>query len=301
MRRHKPSPPISTSGYLLDIFSQADIRQWKKASGLIEQYHVQLYYHLESLREIHSEVLQDALAFSGTQHVAQSSWFRLVDFKYSAEILSPKGSLIKGGRFNIGKDLNPGRFPVFPALYIAEDYPTAYTEYFGAAKDTALGGFNGHELALRDPGSSSSVRLSFELEHLFDLTNLSNLNAFAKVISGFTAPKELREIARLIGAAQPMLVSTSKQLRDSFLNSNWRNYPAQFEIPSNSQVFGRLLNSFGFNGIIYPSIKGKGKCIAIFTHNLIGSDSYIELVDEAPPGVIHTRLDAENCSELALK
>ena len=300
MRRHKPSPPISTSAYLLDIFSQADIRQWKKASDLIEQYHVQLFYHLESLREIHSEALQDALACSVTRHVVQSSWFRLVDFKHSAEFLSPKGSLIKGGRFNIGKDLNPGKFPVFPALYMAEDYPTAYSEYFGAPKDTAAGGFNGHELALRDPGSFSAVKLSFELENLFDLTKLSNLNAFAKIISSFTAPKELQDIAKLIEASKPMLVSTSKELRDSFLCSNWHNYPAQFEIPSNSQVFGRLLNSFSFDGIIYPSTKGKGKCIAVFTHNLIGSDSHIELVDEAPPNVIHTRLDAENCSELAM-
>jgi len=298
MRRYKPSPPISTSGYLLDTFSQADIRQWKKASDLIEQYHVQLFYHLESLREINSEALQDALACSGTEHVAQSSWFRLVDFKYSAEFLSPKGSLIKGGKFNIGKDLNADKFPVFPALYIAEDYPTAYLEYFGAPRDTAVGGFNGHELALRDPGSFSAVRLFFELENLFDLTNLSNLNAFAQVISSFKAPKELQDIAKLIAASQPMLLSTSRELRDSFLCSNWRNYPAQFGIPSNSQIFGRLLNSFGFEGIIYPSTKGKGKCIAVFTQNLIASDSHIELVDEAPPDVTHTRLDAENCSEL---
>ncbi len=299
MRRHKPSPPISTSGYLLDIFSQADIRQWKKASNLIEQYHIRLFYHLESLREIHSDALQNALACSGTQHVAQSSWFRLVDFKYSAEFLSPKGSLIKGGRFNIGKDLNPGKFPVFPALYIAEDYPTAYLEYFGATMNTSIGGFNGHELALRDPGSFSAVKLSFKLESLCDLTNLSNLNAFAKVIASFPAPKELQDIAKLIDPSKPMLVSTSKELRGSFLCSNWRNCPTQFEIPSNSQVFGRLFNSFGFNGIIYPSTKGKGKCIVVFTENLIGSDSHIELVDQAPPNLIHTRLDAENCSELA--
>ena len=97
-----------------------------------------------------------------------------------------------------------------------------------------------------------------------------------------------------------MLVRTSKQLRESFLCSNWRNYPAQFEIPSNSQIFGRLLNSIGFEGIIYPSAKSKGKCIAVFTHNLIHSDSYIELADEPPSNVTHTRLGAENCAELAM-
>ena len=206
--------------------------------------------------------------------------------------------MIEGGRFNIGRDLNPSKFPVFPALYLAEDYPAAYSEYFGAPEDTAVGGFNGHELALRDPDSFSAVGLSFELESLFDLSNLSNLNALAKVISSFTAPKELRDIAKLIAATQPMLVSTSRELRDSFLCSNWRNYPAQFGIPSNSQVFGRLLNSFGFEGILYPSSKGKGKCIAVFTQNLIGSDSHIELMDKAPPTVAHTKIDADNCSEL---
>jgi hypothetical protein len=207
--------------------------------------------------------------------------------------------LIKGGRFNIGGDLSPKKFPTFPALYIANDLSTAYAEYFGAPKNAAMGGFNGLELALRDPRSFSAVKLRLRLENIFDLTKLSNLTAFAQVVAKFSVPRELQNIARQLGIHSPLLATTPKQLRDTFLSSNWRHYPVQFEVPSNSQVFGRLLNAFGFEGIIYPSSKGTGKCIAVFTQNLTGSDAYVELVDGAPPNVKHTRLDANSCAELS--
>ena len=35
----------------------------------------------------------------------------------------------------------------------------------------------------------------------------------------------------------------------------------------------------GFEGIIYPSTKGEGECIALFPDQLEGSDSYLELSD----------------------
>jgi len=52
-------------------------------------------------------------------------------------------------------------------------------------------------------------------------------------------------------------------------------------------------------GVLYPSAKGRKKCLAIFTENLDGSDSFVELADPAPPGVPHTRLDSDNWEELS--
>ena len=53
-----------------------------------------------------------------------------------------------------------------------------------------------------------------------------------------------------------------------------------------SQIFGRLLMAAGFEGMRYPFTKGQHNCIAVFLNNLDGSDSYIELFDEPPSGVL---------------
>jgi hypothetical protein len=58
---------------------------------------------------------------------------RIVDYRYSLDPLSTAGSVRNdGGRFNIGAALSPGAFTAFPALYVAEDYPTAFLERFGS-------------------------------------------------------------------------------------------------------------------------------------------------------------------------
>ena len=181
-----------TGRYLLDKFSQSDLRTWKKFSDGVDEYNVRLYYHLESLREIHAEELTSALNGFGSRKRVGKAWFRLVDFKFSNEFLSTRGSIIKGGRFNIGADLDTRRFPSFPALYIAADFDTAYSEYFGAPMSASVGKFPGHEFALVDQGSFTAVKLSFELNNLFDLSKASSLDAFSKIISKFKMPDDLK-------------------------------------------------------------------------------------------------------------
>ena len=48
-----------------------------------------------------------------------------MDYRYSLEPLSAKGSLAHGGRFNVGQNIDSSRFSSFPCLYVAEDYDTA--------------------------------------------------------------------------------------------------------------------------------------------------------------------------------
>jgi len=109
----------------------------------------------------------------------------------------------------------------------------------------------------------------------------------------------LKTLGRSIGLKQPWLLANSSKLRKSLLDSNWRNFPVQHEIPSNPQVFGRLLRNAGMEGVVYPSTKGRNKCIAIFTENLDGSESFVELADEAPPGILHTKLHSDNWEDLS--
>lgn len=79
----------------------------------------------------------------------------------------------------------------------------------------------------------------------------------------------------------------------TFLSADWRNLPGQFGLPSNPQIFGGLLRNAGFEGVLYPSSRGNRNCLAIFPDNFKGSDSYVELADEAPAGVTNFRLDSD--------
>ncbi len=300
MSSGKRKQPIRIVEYLLDKFDQIDIRSWKRFSDRDEEYHVRLFHHLEALRSIHKNELHDALHPAKATAKKAGSWYRIVDFRYSNEFLSSKGSMRKRGRFNIGEDLDPRQYPPFPALYIAESYTTAYSERFGGSPGASTTGLKGHELTLRDPPSFTNVKLSFELSNIFDLSKASNLHEFSKVVSKFGMPDDLKKLGKSIGTPLPYLIRQAGQLRKILLAQDWSLYPVQYGIPSNPQVFGRTLRDAGFEGVIYPSTKGTAKCIAVFVENLSGSESCIELRDPAPASVAHTRLNSENWQELSL-
>ncbi len=292
---HKKRPPKEAqknSLILLDQFTQDDLRTWQRMSDGFDNFHIRMYYHLEGLRNAHHQALCEAIQNAKSSSIELTRWVRIVDYRYSLEPLSSAGSLVKGGRFNIGKDINPLQFPPYPALYIAENYITAYAEKFGVPESTEADGLSGHELALRKPTSFSSVNVSGKLNNLFDVGKTANIREFVNVIKRFEIPTELKVLAKKLGMKPPFNLTEIAQLKQSLLLNDWRAWPIQMQLPANSQIFGRLIVESGFEGIIYPSAKGKGKCIAIFPENLAGTESYVELSDKAPDGVVHKKLDA---------
>lgn len=283
---------------LLDKFSDADIRTWNRVSELSEEYHVKLFYHLEGLRKIHHGDLCEALSSNKAIDLKGEEWWRFVDHRYTNTPLSAVGSIVKGARFNIGNDLNAVGFKPFPVLYIAENEETAKAEKFGVTK--AANGLENHELALRKTSSYTAVRIKYELNNVFDITKTNNLLKFTQIISKFQLSKELKELATELRMKPPYLVSRPSQLKDVLLSNDWRYYPIQHEIPSNSQLFGRMLRDAGFEAILFPSTKNKGKKnLGIFTENLEKSDSYIELQDPIPDTTQYKRLDSSNWKKLS--
>lgn len=253
------------------------------------------FYELESLREIHRSALADALRSQGQTSQEMKGWTRIVDYRYSLEPLSAKGAMEKGGRFNIGKDLDVDRFAPFPALYMASNYDTAYAERFGAAVTASE--LPPHELALRQSTSFTSVVLQGEIHGLFDLRDPSAVKEFSRIIGTFSMNKELQQIARKLGMKGPLLIHSGRDFYKNLLG-NWRHMPMQYGLPSNSQLFARLLRQVGFEGVIYPSTKGEGECIALFLDQLAGSDAFVELADKPPSQVSCTRLDAKTATDL---
>lgn len=294
----RAQPAKSKAGIELERFTDADLRTWKRQADDLERYHVELFYYLEAQRALRHDELCDALRQSASADFIVDRWVRIIDYKYSLRPLSAAGSLVRGGRFNIGNDLDPGKYPVFPALYLAADYDTAYAERFGQHPSGATK-LAGHEYALRTPNSFTSVNVNGQLHNLFDLRKAKNLRQFAKIISEFDLPKELRTLAASAGVTDLLPVKSAGHLKANLLAHNWRLYPSQYEIPANPQVFGRLVIDSGFDGIVYSSTKGSKDCVALFPTNFPGSESYVELADEAPKGTTHTRLDQETWGEIA--
>ena len=279
----------------LERFTQASLRQWLATKGNLDGLQRALYFELEPLRQRNEARLLEALRSQALPSLSFEGWSRIFDYRYGLHPLSVAGSLKgEGGRFNIGADLSPGAFTPFPALYIAEDYEAAFRERFAAPSTPKSEGLSVQELALRAPGSFTQVRLRGMAETVIDVGNLEALKLFAGVLREFPIPKDVRRLARTLGLhPPPWLVRSPTTLQRQLLHPNWRMLPLQFDLPSNSQIFGRIALAAGINGILYPSTRQVAKrCLALFPQNWAGSNSFVEVTDEAPEGATLTRIDA---------
>jgi RES domain-containing protein len=238
--------------------------------------------------------LLNALRSQAIASYAFEGWSRIVDYRYGLEPLSVAGSLGgEGGRFNIGADLSPGTFTPFPALYIAEDYETAFRERFAGPSALKPGALSTQELALRSPDSFTQVRLRGVVENVMDAGDLEALKPFVSVLREFPAPHGVRQLARKLSIrSAPWLIRSPITLQRHLLHPNWRSLPQQFDLPANSQIFGRIAAAAGLHGILYPSARQATKrCLALFPQNWAESGSVIEVVDEAPVGARLIRID----------
>jgi RES domain-containing protein len=223
-------------------------------------------------------------------------WSRLVDYRYSNQPLSMAGSLKgDGGRFNIGAGLNPANHTPFPALYVAEDFPTAFRERFGLDQNSAQGGITANELVLRRNVSFTQVALDCRVEMLIDAGDLQALKPIAQVLALIQMPRGVGELARKLQLRSPWLVRTASSLQRMLLHPNWRIDPVQYELPSSPQIFGRMCSAAGVHGILYPSVRNGGmRCLALYPQNWRGSGSFIELIGSCPPEISIRRLDGES-------
>lgn len=277
--------------FLLDIFTSGSIQKWKKFADTDEEYEVRLHHHLEGLRFAKYDALLDSLRSTKSAPLNLDGWFRIVDFLHSLTPLSPKGSLMEGGRFNIGNDIDRASSRAFPALYLAENHETAYREKFGApTRPRNAIGFTGGDFALRSPTSYSSLVVRGNLQNVFDLREHGALRRFVKHIRHFTVSKELIDMANALNINARPLITTSKAMLTSLMDPNWRFRPSQYGLPSNPQLFGGMLLDAGFDGVIYRSTKSEGLCVAAFPTGFPDTNSFVELRDPSPASAV-TRLD----------
>ena len=259
-----------------------------------------LYYDLEHERSHLSDAINEALLAPAFDPMDFENWCRIVTYKHSNAPLSAMGSLTDvGGRFNIGRDVDCVRGP-FPALYIAESYGTAYREKFGLSHGELIDGLTPEELALVDQSqSTANVRIRGHIEKVFDIRDPHVLEPFCRVIAKIKQPRLVKDLSqRLKLRGRKLMIRSTSQLGTA-LSSNWRGVPVQFGLPSTSQIFAKLVLDAGYEAIRYSSTKNPTKsCLAVFPSNLGSDKTYVELVDEHPPNVSHSRLCLDTCEDL---
>jgi len=290
------SEPDLPSLVELDRFSEVSLHRWKAAGHRMGALQRALYFGLENQRQLAEGRLLESIRASARGDFSASGWSRVVDYRYSLEPLSTTGSLhYVGGRFNIGADLSPGAFTPFPALYCAEDYSTALLEKFGV-REASRGALTGADLALRRPSSFAQVRLRLQLETVLDIRDLAALKPIVEILKGFQIPKSVPQTARKLGLKQnPWLIRSASTLQRQLLHPNWRMLPAQFDLPSNSQIFGRLVAAAGVHGILYSSVRDATRaCVALYPQNWQDSASFVEVEDATPEGIRARRLDGSH-------
>ena len=151
--------------------------------------------------------------------------------------------------------------------------------------------------ALTAKGSVSIVAVSGRLERYLDVGDAASLKPFVDLIKGFKIPQHVRQMARKRGEPPPEIVRTPAKLVASLLASNWRAMPMLFDVPANSQIFGHIASEVGIDGIVYPSVRGGDRCVAVFPHSFMHTESFVELADESPREDVRRRIDASNCTE----
>lgn len=288
--------------YLLEAGTLNDMRAAKQKTAGLLKYYWNFYAELAHQRNQIQDEIKNVL-IQKSEPFEFKKWQRAVKYKYGLHPLSTVGNISNiGGRFNTGVGINSG-IPSFAGLYLAEDKDTALQEHLGQETTHPSSELSARDLALTSPASETIVSVSGKLDKIFNLTNINVLGSFIKLIKKFSLSKELVALAKKLGQQRPTTIKPEKELLDTLLCKQWRIWPTQFDVPSNSQIFGHLIYLAGIEGIKYPSKFTKKACVIIFPKNFYATDSFIEIDDEPPHPDVPIRIDASNwrISELSAK
>ena len=133
-------------------------------------------------------------------------------------------------------------------------------------------------LALTNPTSITLVSVCGEIESALDVSDENSVAGFVSLIRRFQLSPELMREARKLGFGSLRLARTSKEMVDELHNLWWRQWPMQYDVPSPSQIFGRIAADAGIEGVTYTSGLTRQPCMVIYPQNFSNSASFIELV-----------------------
>ena len=287
-KRKIPAPPQAPASGLpglpglleLDRFSAAALEKWTEASRDLDQLSASLYFETEPERRRYREGLLSALRAAPVTGLEFSSWARIVTYRYSLAPLSCAGSLHDvGGRFNACTDLDDRTLEAWPALYIAEDYETAFREKFQLASHDTKGGLKAQDLALTPNASHATVVLRGKLSNVFPLMDDEALKPVCRVFRRFKMPAAATRLQKKlkIPNRHNFMIRSPVQLRQALLAQNWRLPPAG--TPSEQAAWVAMPESS--REAVNRVFANMGKSIAAFERNISYGESRFDRYAEA--------------------
>ncbi|KTD52628.1 RES domain protein [Legionella quinlivanii] len=273
----------------MDSVPPRAIKRWIKLHDQIIDYTAEHFSYFAYRRSKIMEELKTSLR-DNSINLEFNDWVRVVSQEFSNTPLSTLGSYISfpGGRFNIG-NIDPQRFPQFPALYLASESATAFLEMKGLEREEIQEGLTGSELSVA--GNFSHFNVRGELTNILDLTKEETLRPFFDLIKDIQLPIYYIKKAREIKSNVMPPVKNLQELLNTLFTANWRLMPMQFDVPANSQILGQIAQAAGLEGVLYHSTKTKKPVLAVYPQNFNYSDSFIEIEGRVAKTVEHTRID----------
>lgn len=232
---------ISGSEQHLSDFFEAilyDIHHCKRRTKEVLAYHDSYHAVLAHQRTQIIEELKHSLARRG-EGFKFKGWSRIVSYQYSNHPLCAKGSVLNdpGGRFNIGA-INPMRYPPFPALYVASDFPTAFKEVFGQSGTVQL---SEAEMALANRAALTKVVVAGQIDQVLNVKSKFALKEFVSLIKDFKLPQSLLKQARKLKLHLPRIITNVETLQHVLSSPDWRNMPQLVDTPAPARFSDRLL------------------------------------------------------------
>jgi len=281
-RHHRPKQ-VHTGSLYLEYSGKSHVRANK-----LESFRRHLDLELAVQRDRVIDFLYNTLS-ENCATFNFSEWVRVVSTQFSNDPLSTEGSLRSvGGRFNFGR-IDDAQFTPFRCLYVASDRHVGLSEYLQRNPDETEEGITAAELNLLTQ-NPSFFGISGNLQHVLNITNGSSLTGFLNLIKGFKIPDFVNEMADKLDIERPKVITKLDELMSQLLDANFKYFANFLNVPSNSQWFGQICFTAGIEAIVYPSVRGKGDCLAIFPENFLSHESYVELID-APPNVFNRRIE----------
>jgi RES domain len=277
---------------VLDTFTVQDIRQWKTRETVLSDFAKEIGEHFERERAKKLPALVESLQNKG-RSLSGVDWGRCVKYMYSDSPLSAWGSAksVPGGRFNFG-DIAP-KYTPFAALYVAEDFTTAFKEkrgnYVGGKAPCAS--LDLDDLTLSRKESHAWILLRISLTNVLDIRDQESIEDFASILQKIKMPRHLRQKAISLKLKPPSVVDTPEKLSKALHDPVWRNTPTRVDVASNSQIFGAIAKAAGIQAILYSSRFTGKSCLAIFPELLADSDDFVEVIDP-PVSLLFNRLDS---------
>ncbi len=278
--------------FFLDQFDPQYIKKAKQHSQDVSKYYWDHYEYFARQRSLIFGKLKNALAHN-CKLFEFSAWKRIVDYQFSLNPLSARGSMLNdpGGRFNIGS-ISRFKSLTFPALYLAEDFETAYKEKKGLYQKEKVSGLTAEELALTSNNSITVVSVQGKIDEVLDITQSSPLKNFFDLIKTIHLPPDFIRRANKLNVPPLLHVRSLDELHAGLLTPYWRNLPMQVDIPANSQILGQIADAADIQAILYPSkMSAHKRCLAIFPKNFAESTAFIQLEGPVPPKVTHNCLN----------